>query len=75
MDIEQRLQRLQVRYLKALSAAVTAKAEYFALAGEPGATACSVQRAAVRWQQIEARKRSIVAGIETMDRLAREAAV
>jgi len=71
MDIEQRLQRLQERYRRALSQAVVAKAEYFALAREPSATADSVQRAAARWQQIKARKRSIVASMVTMEQLAR----
>ena len=75
MEIEQRLQRLHERYRNALSAAVAAKAEYFALAGEPSATAGSVQHAATRWQQIEARKRSIAASIQSMNRLAREASV
>jgi len=75
MDIEQRLQRLQERYRRSLSAAVVAKAEYFALAGAPYATSDSVQRAAAHWHQIEARKRSIAASMVTVEQLAREASV
>jgi hypothetical protein len=74
MDIEQRLQRLQERYRRALSEAVGAKAEYFALACEPSATADSVQRAAARWQQIKARKRSIAASMRAMEQLVRSVA-
>jgi hypothetical protein len=38
MDIEARLRKLEARYRGALSAAVAAKANYLALAGEPSAT-------------------------------------
>ncbi len=73
MDIEQRLQRLQERYRSALSAAVLAKAQYFSLAGEASATAAAVQRAAIHWQQIEARKKAIVARMVYVEQLARDA--
>ena len=73
MDIEQRLQRLQERYRSALSAAVFAKAQFFSLADEASATAVAVQRAAIHWQQIEARKKAIVARMMYVEQLARDA--
>jgi hypothetical protein len=44
-----------------LSAAVGAKAHYFALAGEPSATRAAIERAKVTWQTLDARKRAIAA--------------
>jgi hypothetical protein len=60
MDIEVRLRRLESRYRAALSAAVAAKANYWALAGEPSAST-AIERAKSRWEQFESRKRSIAA--------------
>jgi hypothetical protein len=61
MDIESHLRQLESRYRAALSAAVGAKAHYFALAGEPSATRAAIERAKVTWQKLDARKRAIAA--------------
>jgi len=61
MNIEARLRQLESSYRAALSATVVAKANYLALAGDPGAPAAAVKRAQVRWQQFDARKRGIAA--------------
>jgi ABC-type transport system involved in cytochrome bd biosynthesis fused ATPase/permease subunit len=72
MDIEERLQRLQERYRVALSAAVVAKAQYFSMVGEPSVTRAALERASVRWQQIEARKRALVMRMAFVEQLARD---
>jgi hypothetical protein len=59
MDIETRLRKLESRYRTALSAAVAAKANYLALIGEPSVTPIAVERAQLRWKQLDARKRAI----------------
>ncbi len=61
MDIEVRLRRLESRYRAALSATIAAKAHYWALAGEPSATPAAIECANARWQQLDARKRTIAA--------------
>jgi hypothetical protein len=70
MDIEARLRRLESRYRSALSAAVAAKANYLALAGEPSATPYAIERAKVHWQELEGRKRAIAAQMGELEALA-----
>jgi hypothetical protein len=72
MDIDERLQRLQERYRVALSAAVVAKAQYFSMVGEPCVTKAAIERAHLRWQQIEVRKRALVMRIAFVEQLAQE---
>jgi hypothetical protein len=61
MDIEQRLTQLESRYRRALSASNAAKANYFCLAAEPGATLADIDRAKSAWEKLEAHKREIAA--------------
>jgi hypothetical protein len=69
MDIEVRLRRLESRYRATLSAAVAAKANYWALAGEPSASTATIERAKSRWEQLESRKRSITAQMGELEAL------
>jgi ABC-type transport system involved in cytochrome bd biosynthesis fused ATPase/permease subunit len=69
MHIETRLRKLEARYRATLSAAVAAKANYLALAGEPSATPAALERAKSHWQQLEARKRSIGAQMGELEAL------
>jgi hypothetical protein len=69
MDIETRLRKLESRYRGALSAAVAAKANYLALAGEASATPAAVERAKSIWEQMEGRKRSISAQMGELEML------
>jgi hypothetical protein len=69
MDIEARLRKLESRYRAALSAAVAAKANYLALAGEPSATPSAIDRAKSLWQQLESRKRTIAAQMGELESL------
>ena len=61
MDIEVRLRALEFRYRAVLSATTAAKANYLALAGEPGATPYAIGRAKAQWQQLDLRKRTLAA--------------
>ena len=61
MDIEARLTQLESRYRRALSATVAAKAHYFCLATQPGATRAAIDRAKISWQKLDAHKRAIAA--------------
>jgi len=69
MDIEVRFRKLESRYRTALSAAVAARANYLALAGVSGVTPAAVERAKSLWQQIEFRKRIIVAKMAELEAL------
>ena len=69
MDIEVRLRRLESRYRAALGAAVAAKANYWAPAGEPSATPAAIEHAKSRWGQLETRKRSITAQMGELEAL------
>src|SRR5271168_3232058 len=69
MDIEARLRKLESRYRAALSAAVAAKANYLALAGEPSATPATVERAKSHWQTLASRKRTIAAQMGELEAL------
>jgi hypothetical protein len=69
MDIEARLRKLESRYRGALNAAVGAKANYLALAGEAGAAPAAIERARARWQQLETVKRSISAQMGELEAL------
>jgi hypothetical protein len=73
MDIESRLRTLESRYRAALSAAVTAKSHYLALAGEAGTTPIAVRRAHDQWQQLESRKKLIVERMDEVERLEQDA--
>ncbi len=69
MDIEVRLRRLESRHRAALGAAVAAKANYWALAGEPSAMTDAIQQARSRWEQLESRKRSMTAQMGELEAL------
>jgi hypothetical protein len=70
MDIEARLRKLEARYRGALSAAVAAKANYLALAGEPSATPYAIERAKALWLEFDMRKRGIAAQMGELEALA-----
>lgn len=74
MDIENRIRRLEQRYRAAFSSAVAAKAHYMALAGEPSSSAIAVKRADEQWTQWEARKKTLVAQMDSLERLETEMA-
>jgi hypothetical protein len=59
MNIDIRLRALEFRYRAVLSAASAAKANYLALAGEPSTTPFAIERAKLRWQYLDVRKRTI----------------
>ena len=69
MDIEARLRQLESHYRAALSATVAAKASYLALAGEPSTLPAAVRRAAVRWQQLDLSKQTVVAEMGKLEEL------
>jgi hypothetical protein len=72
MDFEDRLKRLQSLFTYALSNSVTAKAQYLAVAGEPGATPAGIARARALWQQLEFRKTAIIARMVALEELEQE---
>lgn len=59
MDIEARLRKLESRYRTASISADAAKAHYLALSAEPSALRADIETAKARWQQLDARKRTI----------------
>ena len=61
IDVEQKLRRLESKYRATLSAAVAAKAHHLALAGEPSATPRALEQAKMRREELEARKKALVA--------------
>jgi hypothetical protein len=69
MDIEARLRQLEISYRAALGSAVVAKANYFALAGDPSALSAAVNRAKARWQQLDSRKQTVVAEMSELEEL------
>ena len=69
VDIEARLRQLEYHYRAALSATIAAKANYLALAGDPSALPAAVKRAKARWQQLDSRKQTIVAGMGELEEL------
>lgn len=69
MDIEDRLKQLQSLFSHALSAAVAAKAQYLALAGELASTPAALARAKTKWQQLEAQKAAIIARMVALEEL------
>jgi hypothetical protein len=73
MDIESRLRKLESRYRAALSASVTAKSHYLALAGESSATPAAIGRAHDQWQQLESRKMLIAKRMSDVERLEQDA--
>ena len=74
MNIESRLRKLEARYRATLSAAgAAAQAHYFALAGEPSATASAIERANAQWKQLESRKRSIAERMDEVELLEQDA--
>jgi hypothetical protein len=72
MDIEYRLKRLQSLYSYALTGAVSAKTRYLAIAAEPSATPAAVARARASWQQLEMRKKVIIARMVALEELEQE---
>jgi len=72
MDIEGRLRQLERHYRATLSAAVAAKANYFALAGEPSVLPHAVERAKARWQDLDALKRGIAYEMAQLEELEHE---
>lgn len=75
MDFEDQLKKLQTTFTYALSNSVTAKARYLALINEPSATSAAVVHARLAWQQLEARKASIVAQMVAIEELEAESLV
>jgi hypothetical protein len=75
MDVESRLRKLEFRYRAALSAAVSAKAHYLALAGEPSATPAALERAKSNWQQLDSRKRAIAVRMGEIEELEHDSTV
>jgi hypothetical protein len=69
MDIEGRLRQLERHYRATLSAAVAAKAHYFALVGEPSALPPTVERAKARWQHLDGLKRGIAHEMAQLEEL------
>jgi hypothetical protein len=69
MDIEDQMKHLQTLLTYALSGAVSAKARYLALSGEPGATPAAVARAKMMWRQLESRKTAIVAKMVALEEM------
>jgi hypothetical protein len=72
MDIEDQLKRLQSLFSYALSNAVTAKARYIAIDGEPSSTPAAIARARAFWQQLEARKAAIITRMVALEELEEE---
>jgi hypothetical protein len=73
MNIETRLRKLETHYRSALSASVTAKSHYLALAGEAGTTPSAARRAHDQWQRLETRKKRIVERMDQVERLEQDA--
>ncbi len=69
MDIEARLRQLESNYRAALSAAVVAKTNYLAIAGDPSALSSAVNRAKARWQQLDSRKQAVIAEMSELEEL------
>jgi hypothetical protein len=74
MDFEDRLKKLQSAFTYALSNAVTAKARYLAIVEEPSATSAAIAMAKMTWQQLEARKTTIIAEMVRLEELEVETA-
>lgn len=72
MDIEGRLRQLEYHYRRALSAAVAAKANYLAVAGQPSALPPTVARAQERWQQLDGLRRGIAQEMVELEELEHE---
>jgi hypothetical protein len=72
VDIEGRLRHLEYHYRAALSAAVAAKANYLAVAGEPSALPAAVEKARGRWQQLDTLKRGIAFEMAELEELEHE---
>ena len=72
MDIEDRLKKLQLLFTQALSGAVSAKARYLSIAADRTSTPAAVARAKMTWQQLEARKTTIIARMVALEELEQE---
>jgi hypothetical protein len=72
VDIEGRLRQLEYHYRRALSAAVAAKADYLAVAGQPGTLPPTIARAQERWQQLDALRRGIAHEMAELEELEHE---
>jgi hypothetical protein len=70
MDMEIHLRRLESEYRAAQRATHDAKTRYLNLAGDPGASAGAVDGAKARWQELEARTRSLAAQMGEIETLA-----
>lgn len=75
MDIEDHLKKLQSVFSYAISNAVTAKARYLSVQGDPGSTPASIARARTIWQQFEARKTAIIARMVALEECAEDTLV
>jgi hypothetical protein len=75
VDVEDRLKRLQSLFTHALSGAVSAKAKYLAIAGDPASTPAAVARAKLAWNQLEARKTTIIARMVALEELEQETVI
>jgi hypothetical protein len=69
VDIEARLRKLESLYRAAVGATVAAKANYFALADEPGSTLYAIERAKTLWQRLDARKCAIAVQLGEIEEL------
>jgi hypothetical protein len=69
MDPEDRLKQLQLLFSHALSASVTAKMNYLALAADLSSTPATLARAKLSWQQLEAQKTAIIAQMVALEEL------
>jgi hypothetical protein len=69
MDLEDRLKQLQLLFGHALSASVTAKTNYLALAADLSSTPATLARAKLSWQQLEAQKAAIIAQMVALEEL------
>ncbi len=75
MDIEDQLKRLQSLFSYAMSNAVTAKARYLSIEGEPSSTPAAIARARILWQQLEARKAAIITRMVALEECEQETLV
>jgi hypothetical protein len=69
MDLEDRLKQLQLLFGHALSASVTAKMNYLALAADLSSTPAALARGKLNWQQLEAQKTAIIAQMVALEEL------
>jgi hypothetical protein len=72
MENQERLRHLESRRRDMLGMAVTAKARYLALNGEPSSTPAAIERARSEWQNLEAQKVAVAFQIRKLQMLTEE---